>query len=79
MCLELAKEFLKNATECLRRAEEANTIEAQIHWLSMAQFWRNLAQQTTEEDMIAQSGSVVSDKGKSDGEENGNGDSGKEH
>jgi hypothetical protein len=77
--LELAEEFLKNATECLRLAEEANTLEAQIHWLSMAQFWRNLAQQATEEDMIADSDPAISDNGKPNGEENGNGDSGHEH
>jgi hypothetical protein len=73
--LELAEEFLKNATECLRRAEEANTMEAQIHWLSMAQFWRNLAQQTTEDDMVTRSDPAIPDNGKSNGEENGNGNS----
>jgi len=77
--LELVEEFLKNANECLRLAEEANTLEAQIHWLSMAQFWRNLAQQATEEEMIAQSDPNLGDNGKSNGEENGNGDSGPEH
>ncbi len=69
--MDLAAEFLENADECLRLAQEAHTIEAQIQWLSMAQFWRNLARQIMDEDLIA-SGQPIPENGKSNGDENGN-------
>jgi hypothetical protein len=77
--VELAEEFLKNADACLRLAQEAHTAEAQIHWLSMAQFWQHLAQQIADEDMMAGVDPSITEQGKSNGEENGNGDSGPEH
>jgi hypothetical protein len=77
--VELAEEFLKNADECLRLAQDAHTLEAQIHWLSMAQFWRNLAQQAEEEDAIARGQPPIPDTGKTNGDENGNGNSDNQH
>jgi hypothetical protein len=77
--LGLAEEFIRNAQECLRLAEEANTIEAQIHWLSMAQFWRHLAVQAGEEAAAARGDLSIPDRGKSNGDQNGNGDSSTEH
>jgi hypothetical protein len=73
--LELVEEFLRNANQCLRLAQEAHTIEAQIHWLSMAQFWRNLAQQVEEEEAVSRGVPAVPENGKS----NGNGNSDHEH
>jgi hypothetical protein len=77
--VELAEEFLKNADACLRLAQEAHTAEAQIHWLSMAQFWQHLAQQIADEDLMGGVDPSITEQGKSNGEENGNGDSGPEH
>ena len=45
-CVNLAEDFRRNATECLERSREAKTVEAQAEWLSMAEFWYQLAQQT---------------------------------
>jgi hypothetical protein len=44
--VNLAEDFYRNATECLERSREAKTVEAQAEWLSMADFWYQLAQQT---------------------------------
>jgi hypothetical protein len=41
--LKLTKEFRKNAAECLRLSQEANSPEAQGYWIAMAQFWFDLA------------------------------------
>jgi hypothetical protein len=73
--VELAEEFLKNANECLRLAQEAHTLEGQIHWLSMAQFWQNLARQASEEDAVSGADPSILPTGKPNGDENGNGDS----
>ena len=44
--MNLAEDFRRNATECLERSREAKSVEAQAEWLSMAEFWYQLAQQT---------------------------------
>jgi hypothetical protein len=41
--VELSKEFRKNAAECLKLSQEANSLEAQGYWIAMAQFWLDLA------------------------------------
>ena len=41
--LDLAEENRKNARACLRLSQQANSLEAQRYWLTMAQFWFNLA------------------------------------
>ena len=46
VCVHLADDFYKNAAECLERSRAARTVEAQAEWLSMADFWFQLAQQT---------------------------------
>lgn len=48
--MELAEEFRTRAQRCLKLAQEAPTLEAQAHWLAMAQLWFNLAQHTEEQD-----------------------------
>jgi hypothetical protein len=42
--MELCEEFRIRAQRCLALAGAASTLEAQTHWLSMAQLWLNLAQ-----------------------------------
>jgi hypothetical protein len=42
--MELYDEFRTRAQRCLALAGAAPTLEAQTHWLSMAQLWLNLAQ-----------------------------------
>jgi hypothetical protein len=44
--VNLAGDFYRNAKECLERSREAKSLEAQAEWLSMADFWYQLAQQT---------------------------------
>jgi hypothetical protein len=44
VALELATEFRSNALECLRLSREAVSIASQVHWISMAQLWFQLAQ-----------------------------------
>ena len=48
--MELAEEFRARAQRCLKLFQEAPTIEAQAHWISMAQLWLNLACHTEEQD-----------------------------
>lgn len=48
--MELAEEFRTRAQRCLKLAHEAPTLEAQTHWLAMAQLWFNLAEHAEEQD-----------------------------
>lgn len=48
--MELIDEFRNRAQRCLALAGAAPTIEAQTHWLSMAQLWLNLAQYAEDQD-----------------------------
>lgn len=72
--VELAEEFRTRAQRCLKLAQEAPTLEAQTHWLAMAQLWFSLAQHAEEQEaqFLSQSASPRSQK--DDGEENGHPD-----
>ena len=48
--MELADDFRIRAQRCLALAGAAPTLEAQTHWLGMAQLWLNLAQYAEEQD-----------------------------
>lgn len=74
--MELAEEFRTRAQRCLKLAQEAPTLEAQTHWLAMAQLWFKLAQHAEEQDARFLSKSASPHPEKTDGEENGhsNGD-----
>ena len=49
--MELAEEFRTRAQRCLQLAHSAPTLEAQTHWLAMAQLWFSLAEHA--EDFLA--------------------------
>jgi hypothetical protein len=66
--LELAQEFRKNAAECLKLSQKAESLAAQGYWVAMAQFWFDLAVHAEDRDAIE---SV--DPAALPGEENGNG------
>ena len=74
--MELAEEFRTRAQRCLKLAKEAPTLEAQTHWLAMAQLWFGLAQHAEEQDAAFLSRNTSPHAKKDDGEENGhsNGD-----
>jgi hypothetical protein len=42
--MDLPGEFRTRAQHCLALSRESATIEAQGHWVAMAQFWFNLAE-----------------------------------
>ena len=79
--VELAEEFRTRAQRCLKLAHEAPTLEAQTHWLAMAQLWFGLAQHAEEQDAMFLSNSPSrlgtpkqdDENGHSDGEGEGNG------
>ena len=48
--VELTEEFRTRAHRCLKLAHEAPTLEAQTHWLAIAQLWFNLAEHAAEQD-----------------------------
>ena len=50
--LELAKEFRKNAAECLKLSRKARSLAAQGYWVAMAQFWFDLALHAEDRDAI---------------------------
>jgi hypothetical protein len=74
--VELAEEFRTRAQRCLKLAHEAPTLEAQTHWLAMAQLWFSLAQHAEEQDALFLGKSPSSHEKKDNGDENGhsNGD-----
>jgi hypothetical protein len=41
--VELAKEFRKNAAECLKLSQQADSLQSQGYWIAMAQLWFDLA------------------------------------
>jgi hypothetical protein len=47
---ELSEQFRKRAAECFRWGQSALTLSARSAWLSMAQFWLQLAQTAEQED-----------------------------
>ncbi len=50
--MELSEEFRARAQRCLKLAQEAPTVEAQAHWLAMAQLWLSLAQHAEEQEAL---------------------------
>ena len=42
--MDLEADFRSRAERCLALARDAPTVEAHVHWISMAQLWLNLAQ-----------------------------------
>lgn len=48
--MDIAEEFRTRAQHCLKLAHEALTLEAQTHWLAMAQLWFSLAEHAEERD-----------------------------
>jgi hypothetical protein len=48
--MELSQDFRIRAQGCLALAGAAPTLEAQTHWLAMAQLWLNLAQYSEDQD-----------------------------
>jgi hypothetical protein len=69
--VELAEEFRTRAQRCLKLAHEAPTLEAQTHWLAMAQLWFSLAQHAEEQDAQFLSATASQLRAKDDGDENG--------
>jgi hypothetical protein len=47
---ELSEEFRARAQRCLKLAQDAPTLEAQTHWLAMAQLWLGLAQHAEQQE-----------------------------
>ena len=64
------------AQRCLKLAQDAPMLEAQAHWLAMAQLWFNLAQHAEEQEaeFLSSSVSRLHGKGEDNGESNGEGD-----
>ena len=50
MTVDLSDEFRNRAQRCLKLAHEAPTLEAQTHWLAMAQLWFSLAEHAEGQD-----------------------------
>jgi hypothetical protein len=78
--VELGEEFRTRAQRCLKLAQEAPTLEAQTHWLAMAQLWFSLAQHAEEQDaaFLGRKASPYPKNGDRNGQSNGNGnDAGK--
>ncbi|HET7681188.1 MAG TPA: hypothetical protein VFK79_13775 [Xanthobacteraceae bacterium] len=77
--MELTEEFRTRAQRCLKLAQEAPTLEAQTHWLAMAQLWFSLAQHAEEQDaeFLGKSVSQLRTKGDENGQPNGDGEEGR--
>ena len=78
--MELAEEFRTRAQRCLKLAQDAPTLEAQTHWLAMAQLWFSLAQHSEEQDaqFLSKSATRSKTNGDENGHSSGNGDGDKE-
>ena len=63
------------AQRCLKLAQDAPMLEAQAHWLAMAQLWFSLAQHAEEQDaaFLSKSVSQLRAKSEQNGESNGEG------
>jgi hypothetical protein len=72
--VELAEEFRTRAQRCLKLAHEAPTLEAQTHWLAMAQLWFGLAQHAEEQDAVFLSDNASRSGTQKQGDENGHSD-----
>ena len=69
--VELAEEFRTRAQRCLKLAHEAPTLEAQTHWLAMAQLWFSLAQHAEEQETQFLGNAASQFRTEDDGDENG--------
>ena len=74
--MELAEEFRMRAQRCLQLAHEAPTLEAQTHWLAMAQLWFGLAQHAEEQDAMFLGNSASRLGTPKNGDENGHANGG---
>jgi hypothetical protein len=72
---ELSTEFRARAQRCLKLARDAPTMEAQTHWLAMAQLWLGLAQHAEEQEALFLNHSHDSETGKNGGDSDENGHS----
>jgi hypothetical protein len=74
--VELAEEFRIRAQRCLKLAQEAPTLEAQTHWLAMAQLWFSLAQHAEEQDamFLSKAAGTMKENGDENGHSNGDGE-----
>jgi hypothetical protein len=50
--VELSKQWRKKAADCLRLSREANTLESQNHWVSMADLWFRMARHVEDREVI---------------------------
>ena len=50
--VEIPKQWRIKAADCLRLSREANTLESQSHWASMAEFWFRMAKQVEDREVI---------------------------
>ena len=51
--MEISEDFRKSAQRCLKLAQDASSLESQIHWLDMACLWCILVQHAEEREMIS--------------------------
>jgi hypothetical protein len=54
--LKLTDEFRENARACLELARKADSVESEGHWLAMAQYWYDLAEDAEVSTAIRQRG-----------------------
>jgi hypothetical protein len=50
--VDLSKQWRTKAADCLRLSREANTLESQNHWLSMADLWLRMARHVEDREVI---------------------------
>ena len=50
--MEISEQWRIKAADCLRLSREANTLESQSHWASMAEFWFRMAKQVEDREVI---------------------------
>jgi hypothetical protein len=50
--VDLGEQFRARAGECFRWSKEARSIDDQVRWLNMAQFWLKLAQHAEEQEAM---------------------------
>jgi hypothetical protein len=50
--VELSKQWRMKAADCLRLSRETSTLEAQNHWVSMAEFWFRMAEHVEDREVI---------------------------
>jgi hypothetical protein len=50
--VELSEQWRIKAADCLRLSREANTLESQNHWLSMAELWFRMARHVEDREVI---------------------------